>query len=101
MAERLIDVKALKKEKIEARLLDENGLEFLFRGIPFIALETAPTIEAKPVVHAHWEKPNYIDMYYSEVICCSCGKKVLDEHKKEYKFCPFCGAQMDEVVEDG
>ena len=61
-------------------------------------IDGMPTIEVKPVVRAQWKKPNYIDMYYSEAICSSCGKKILDEHKKEYKYCPYCGAQMDEEV---
>lgn len=61
-------------------------------------IDHLPTIEAKPIVHAHWEKQNYIDMYYTEVHCSSCGKRILAEHQKEYKYCPHCGAQMDELV---
>ena len=100
---RLIDAEALKTkiQKIKAEAL-EHGFapESVCGDILLNFLDNAPNIEAKPVVHAHWEKQNYIDMYYTEVHCSSCGKRVLAEHQKEYKYCPFCGAQMDEKESD-
>ena len=74
----------------------EKGLMSHEELLAYIA--EAPTIEAKLIVRAHWEKQNYIDMYYTEVHCSSCGKRVLAEHQTEYKYCPSCGAQMDELV---
>ena len=56
-------------------------------------LEQQPIIEAKPVVHGHWEtnsdRPD-------SLICsvCNCG---FDMWKHDsHNFCPNCGAKMDE-----
>lgn len=61
-------------------------------------LNKAPTIEAKPVVHAHWV--NYNDMFPRQYSNCY-GFALsfdTDNYKKEIEsdFCPHCGAQMDE-----
>lgn len=57
------------------------------------AIEEAPTIEAKPVVHGRWEhnsdRPD-------SLICsvCKCG---FDMWKHDpHNYCPNCGAKMDE-----
>lgn len=60
-------------------------------------LEQQPTIEAKPVVHAHWIE-QIIDGG-QELMCSNCGEYALmnDEFYSEFsKYCPYCGAQMDE-----
>ena len=52
-----------------------------------------PTVEAKPVVHAHWKKWGC-----EGTVCSNCYGRVLyecDEQEKKSKFCPHCGAQMD------
>lgn len=91
---RLIDAEALENEIVKTmRYVPKDAVLDVA-----CMVNRAPTIEAKPVVHAHWEKQNYIDMYYTEVHCSSCGKRILAEHQKEYKYCPHCGAQMDELV---
>ena len=67
-------------------------------------LNCCSTIEAKPVVHAHWKEYwDYNCMNYS-YCCTNCEKDALTKEETMYdqvltKFCPFCGAQMDEVVE--
>lgn len=67
-----------------------------------VALEEAPTIEAKPVVHAHWEEhrefyedEGFEGYYYS---CSNCGGTLYGD-VEGFNFCHCCGAQMDEVVE--
>lgn len=60
-------------------------------------LEQQPTIETKPVVHAHWLE-QIIDGG-QELMCSNCGEYALmnDEFYSEFsKYCPYCGAQMDE-----
>ena len=47
------------------------------------AIKNAPTVDAKPVVHAHWEH---------HIQCSECGQ--VDTTEPNY--CPNCGAQMDE-----
>lgn len=54
--------------------------------------------EAKPVVHAHWFLLD--DCANEGVYCSACTKKVYKtnyaEQKLKSKYCPNCGAQMDE-----
>lgn len=99
---RLIDAETVYKDMKNKLVLKPEEFATRVHYIQSAALNCvagAPTIEAKPVEHAHWEKQNYIDMYYTEVHCSSCEKRILAEYQKEYKYCPFCGSQMDEVVE--
>ena len=62
-------------------------------------VDVQPTIEAEPVKHGRWQKPqrhgviSYDEHAYAECSCC---------HKSQYlargmNYCPFCGAKMDEV----
>ena len=46
-------------------------------------IEDMPTVEARPVVHAHWKH---------HMQCSECGQVDITEPN----FCPYCGAQMDE-----
>ena len=65
-------------------------------------LEQQPTIEAKPVVHAHWLE-QIIDGG-QELMCSNCGEYALmnDEFYSEFsKYCPYCGAPMDEEINNG
>lgn len=48
-----------------------------------------PTIDAEPVVHAHWIEDNDCQ------ICSNCGEEhSWDEYRASY--CEDCGAKMDE-----
>lgn len=58
-------------------------------------LEQQPTIEAKPVVHAHWED---IGLETKHKFCTKCGGYVTQRESWVYKYCPCCGAQMDESI---
>ena len=104
MAE-LIDRKELRKFPIRIDHYDkENGsLDFVL-GIEtvFEYIEYLPTIEAKPVVHAHWTK-FWNTFYMQNMYCCSkCGNNALTREETMFdqvltKYCPFCGAQMELV----
>ena len=63
-------------------------------------LKICDTIEAKPVVHAHWFLLD--DCANEGVYCSACTKKVYKTNyanqKLKSKYCPNCGAQMDEEV---
>lgn len=59
------------------------------------------TIEAKPVVHAHWREwwpPQEFILTGEEklYICSNCDAKYSDVENQ--RFCPWCGAQMDESI---
>ena len=62
-------------------------------------LKKAPTIEAKPAVHAHWEYHGGDDDMELYGFCSYCGKGRLTEDdilRLKPLLCPYCGAQMDE-----
>ena len=94
MAEqKLVDAKALSDALYEADAITMKGV---------IIISQFPTIEAKPVVHAHWLE-QIIDGG-QELMCSNCGEYALmnDEFYSEFsKYCPYCGAQMDEEINNG
>lgn len=55
-------------------------------------LPSLPTIEAEPVRHGHWE---FIGGYGYQYRCSRCVNCV----ERKTKYCPNCGARMDEVSE--
>ena len=62
-------------------------------------LAEQPTIEAKPIVHAHWEYHGGDDDMELYGFCSHCGKGRLTEDdilRLKPLLCPYCGAQMDE-----
>ena len=66
-------------------------------------LEDQPTVDAAPVVHAHWKEwwpPKHMIMTGEEMlyVCSACTAKYSDIENKRY--CPWCGAIMDEEKED-
>ena len=68
-------------------------------------------IEAEPVVHAHWEYRDSAFAYEGEFggyVCSNCNRAFIDDLcqdngaemvnvGEEFKYCPYCGARMDEV----
>lgn len=62
-------------------------------------IEDAPTVD--PVKHGHWDCKGF-----EPVRCSVCGITVdaingIPWAIKGFKFCPHCGAKMDEVEKDG
>lgn len=53
-------------------------------------IEAAPTIDAVPVVHAHWEKVGKHDWQ------CSACKIGVPYSFTGFHYCHNCGAKMDE-----
>lgn len=59
-------------------------------------IDNAPTIEAKPVIHAKWRYELYPTVWYGggsppEYVCSHCEDRAYNT----YGFCPNCGALMD------
>lgn len=64
-----------------------------------IAIENAPVIEAEPVRHGYWILPN---ICYEDIECSVCHAymplPISFDYRPLYKYCPMCGACMDEVT---
>lgn len=54
--------------------------------------KTLPTADVAPVVHAHWKQ---VSEKYPRYVCTACNHLF---NNKGFKYCPFCGANMDERV---
>ena len=55
----------------------------------FVALlEDAPTVDAEPVRHGHWEDSS------NGWTCSICNRDV----SRDYNYCPNCGAKMDKLT---
>ena len=100
MAERLIkesDVIELIDEWLDNYPLPrhvEKGLASHEELLAYIA--DAPTIEAKPVVHAQW-----VEASGCRIICNHCGNYPLYDYfgrQKLSDICPHCGALIDESI---
>lgn len=107
---RLIDADALLKEFEEnEKALIENGFapQLVDSDIVAVYVNQQPTIEAKPVVHAHWiNDPAYKSFdgkWKKGQECSACGAYFVSDAIKPYSnhpYCSECGAQMDEEAED-
>ena len=61
-------------------------------------IDKIPTADVAPVVHGHWETIYNDCGHYGFEKCSACG----DEYGSlTYRYCPSCGAKMDEEVNDG
>lgn len=95
---RLIDADALRKsfEKWRddfAQLMSSYGNDkaSLMDDVLW-EVDAMPTVEAVPVVHAHWIKTG-LGMRCSNPKC-NCLSSLWDDNLKS-TFCPWCGAKMD------
>lgn len=87
---RLIDADALPKYTGYALSADEVAT----------AVENAPTVDAELVRHGHW-----VNKGFEPLRCSVCGITVdaingIPWAIKGFKFCPHCGAKMDEVTDE-
>lgn len=66
----------------------------IFAAMKVIA-DSKPLADVEPVRHGWWEH----DIYLPRIICSECNCAISEIYEKAYKYCPFCGAKMDEVTE--
>ena len=107
---RLIDAEALKESIYKEKEKIQYNQPFIQASLILLEklIKNVPAIEAKPVVHAHWFMFEY--EYFS---CSNCGvdiwngcdstaqaEQLLANKEVMFKYCPYCGAQMDEVVSE-
>lgn len=57
-----------------------------------------PTVDAVPVRHGKWLDDGQYDNFFPhhEWRCSECGEHVLEIGVPWFKYCPNCGARMDE-----
>lgn len=90
---RLIDAEALKEH---VKKYMSVFAKYDWREICEM-LNDAPTVEAEPIRHGHWDCKGF-----EPVRCSVCGITVdaingIPWAIKGFKFCPHCGAKMDEM----
>ena len=82
------------------RLTKENEKDY----VPYVhyddmvkVVKGIPSLDVEPVIHAHWAL--YLDennCTYGNYACTNCH---TIQGLMKYRYCPYCGAKMDEVVE--
>lgn len=85
----------------EQRLIDANALKAKAFGkrkglIHTADIDAMPTIEERKTGKwiRHYSRPNvYADLCWH---CSNCGYKTPDNWANKWKFCPDCGARMQE-----
>ena len=99
---RLIDAEALIPSEVHTVVVRKvDGKEVLESVLYAEQIDNAPTIDAEPVRHGTWEWNTNNGFYY----CSKCQTvSPREDQDGEYcdcpKYCPNCGARMDEVSED-
>lgn len=99
---RLIDGDKLRKDVIDLPALYNGFSDTYDKAYILDLVDEQPTIEAEPVRHGRWVKPNpkgivtYDEHAYAECSVC---------HTAEYlgygmAYCPSCGAKMNKEVNE-
>lgn len=86
------------------RLIDADKLESheFYDGIGFAEvvymddIREMPTVDAEPIRRGQWNKEEDTLFRLCVYKCSLCGGEVLSEAYL-FKYCPYCGAKMDEV----
>lgn len=78
---------------------DPERKRMLSSGDVIGIIKNQETIDAEPVVHAHWRKlPGWTNR--NTVQCSKCGNfldiRGVNASRGNAKYCPNCGAKMDE-----
>lgn len=109
---RLIDADALLPMMKYATIDNEIGVFPIKIGFNVIAkvINEAPTVDAEPVRHSKWViKSNFdekVNRNYQHILCSECRTCVAYDWEGKlrtalnYKYCPTCGAKIDEECDD-
>ena len=104
---RYIDADAIDKRYVPiAPVIDWGTVHY--EWVAFVKdINEQPTIEAEPVRHGKWKQMETVHECFDidgnktwgiKYMCESCGFKTIaiEGHFAQYKYCPHCGARMDE-----
>lgn len=84
----------ISKEELKDYLeknISFGGTEKKFRFYDII--DSLPPADVRPNIHARWESDGH-----GHIICSACKEANVSTWKS--RFCPMCGARMDEVKHD-
>ena len=90
---RPIDADALKDDILKsAVMIDDRGIQTGYE-IAIELIKKQPTIDAEPVRHGKWmpREEGKVYPFWERYTCSECG-----EHSDDKRYCPNCGARMDE-----
>ncbi len=98
---RCIDADMLKKTLAawirehwtEAFTGDDAGSEFVDM------IDHEETVDPVKIVHAHWKLAPEDTAYDNVWVCSNCGEDFIQHSKPKIRYCPNCGAKMDEAAE--
>lgn len=101
---RMIDADALIEKYIVVIRKDADEKLKTEIAVLLKDIEEQPTIEAEPVRHGKWieteENHGFDDEVRNKALACSVCKvafRISDyEQIEDFRFCPNCGARMDE-----
>lgn len=101
---RLIDADALKETICTnvypiRDIINSQDYGMFWTGGIEKAIDDAPTIDAEPIRHGHWEKQD--DLGSTEwQLCPICNRitKIDTVFDRVFEYCPHCGAKMDSVL---
>lgn len=101
----------MEKSSSKKRLIDANALikeanaDGAYGYVDAKQIADAPTVDAVEVVHGRWvDKPLIKSFKHTNipvVECSACGIDfcdIINNHYFMYKYCPNCGAKMDEDI---
>lgn len=80
----------IKRETVLERAEYDNNYRLI---IPAEAIKAIPVADVAPVVHGRWLYGDYYDI---GDVCSECDWDSQMTHPF-YRYCPNCGARMDEV----
>ena len=97
---RLIDADKLITEtkRIYCEDCDDNSCDLCWVTDYIDYLTNAPTVEAEPIRHAKW-LPIYYDNQPMICACSLCDRRVVNKYELP-RYCPTCGAKMDEEADN-
>lgn len=86
--------KYINADKIEWHTLYFNGgkQEITYKD----EVDALPTADVAPIIHAHWIK----NKGYMLSRCSACQNTIPLGREYKHKYCPNCGAKMDEEEQD-
>lgn len=89
---RLIDADALREE-LDSILNWHTNDEYNMYSDTMVAIDNAPTVDEKLVIHGVWEKDG------TRCECSNCSAFANLGHARVWKHCPMCGAEMEGIME--